>query len=312
MSESTGNIQNTITNSMNQFSSPAEVATNDSGFLTSNGIIAKVVFLIMVIIIFVFLFYLVVSLIGYFSSPSKNPMLIKGQLNGNNGQVIIPQNPANKTSKTIQRSTNETSGIEFTWCVWLKYTGQSAVGTAQLLNPKPDITYSPIFIKGDCTLSSGIVNSYYSVNHGPGAYFYVTDSIHLTILMDTVNTPASKTKLGTSTQIIDISNLPQNQYFHLGIRCQGTNMDTYINGTIIKRQNLGNVPKQNFYDLFVCPKSGFSGYLSNLQYYSRALSVIELNSIYQAGPDTNPFVASKSKDSQITPISTSWFNNFLK
>lgn len=308
MSESTGNIQNTITNSMNQFSSPAEVATKDTGFLTSNGIIAKVVFLIMVIIIFVFLFYLIVSLISYFSTPSKNPMLIKGQLDGNHGQVIIPQNPANKSSKPIHRSNNEMSGIEFTWCVWLKYTGQSVgqpVGNS-------DIKYSPIFIKGDCTLPSSIQKSYCSVNHGPGAYFYVTDSIHLNILMDTVNTPASKTTPDTSTQIIDISNLPHNQYFHVGIRCQGTNIDTYINGTIIKRQNLGNVPKQNFYDLFVCPKDGFPGYLSNLQYYSRALSVIELNSIYQAGPDTNPFVASKSKDKQITPISTSWFNNFLK
>jgi hypothetical protein len=307
MSESAGNIQNTITNSMNQFSSPTEVATKDSGFLTSNGIIAKVVFLIMVIIVFVFLFYLIVSLISYFSTQSKNPLLIKGQLNGNNGQVIIPQNPANKSAKTIERSNNQTTGIEFTWCVWLKYTGQSTTGSSSI----SDITYSPIFVKGDCTLPSN-PNTYSSVNHGPGAYFYVTDTIHLTVLMDTVNSAASQTKLGTSTQIIDISNLPHNQYFHLGIRCQGTNIDTYINGTIIKRQNIGNVPKQNFYDLFVCPKNGFPGYLSNLQYYSHALSVIELNSIYQAGPNTNPFVASKSSDLQITPISTSWFNNFLK
>jgi len=307
MSESTGNIQNTITNTINQFSSPAQVATKDNGFLTSNGIIAKLVFLIMVIIIFVFLFYMITILISYFSTPSANPMLIKGQLNGNNGQVIIPQNPSNKSAKTIQRSNNEMTGIEFTWSVWLKYTGQSTTGSSMPAN----ISYFPIFIKGDCTLPP-VSSSFVSINHGPGTYFYVTDSIHLAILMDTVNSPASKSVVNDSPMIIDISNLPHDQYFHVGIRCQGQDMDTYINGTILKRQNLGNVPKQNFYDLFVSPKNGFPGYLSNLQYYSRALSVIELNSIYQAGPNTNPFVNSSSHDLKITPISTNWFNSFLK
>jgi hypothetical protein len=305
MSEQIQNAQTAVTDTMNQFSSPVEVATTDPGFLNSNGIIAKVVFLIMVIIIFVILFYIIVSLISYFTGPSTNPMLISGQMNGNNGQVVIPQNPANKGSKLIQRSNNEYSGIEFTWSVWLQYTGQSIIGTPS------KIEYKPVFVKGDCTLTS-TDNPLCSVNHGPGVYFYVTDSIHLSILMDTVETPAAQTTLQASAQVIDISNLPHSQYFHLGIRCQGSNIDSYINGTIIKRQNLGNVPKQNFYDIFVCPKNGFPGYVSNLQYFTRALSVVELNTIYQAGPNTSPFMQSGSDGSTVTALSTSWFNSFLR
>jgi hypothetical protein len=306
MSDQTVNA--TVTDTMKQFSSPTQVATTDSSFLDSNGIIAKVVFLIMVVIIFVFLFYIIVSLIGYFSAPSENPLLINGQMNGNNGQIIIPQNPANKGSKTIIRSNNEDTGIEFTWSVWLQYTGQSTSGTSS----PSTITYSPVFVKGDCSLTTSNNTSFCSVNHGPGLYFYVTDSIHLAVLMDTVSTPASKMTINDSTQIIDISNLPVNQYFHLGIRCQGVNIDTYINGTIIKRQNLGNVPKQNFYDVFVCPKNGFPGYLSNLQYFSRALTVVELNTIYQSGPNKKQLVQTGSNGLNVTALSTQWFNNFLK
>jgi hypothetical protein len=305
MSEQIQNAQTAVTDTINQFSSPAEVATSDSSFLNSNGIIAKVVFLIMVIIVFVFLFYVVVSLISYFAGPSTNPIIISGQMNGNNGQVVIPQNPANKGSKMVQRSNNQSGGIEFTWSVWLQYTGQYVKNSNKILE------YYPVFVKGDCSLTS-TTNPLCSTNHGPGVYFYVTDSIHLSILMDTVETPASQTVLQASPQVIDISNLPQSHYFHLGIRCQGSNIDSYINGNIIKRQNIGNVPKQNFYDIFVCPRNGFPGYLSNLQYFDRAISVVEMNTLYQAGPNTTQFIQSGSNGSTVTALSSSWFNSFLR
>lgn len=305
IAETIPNVQSSVTNAMNQFSSPSEVATTDAGFLNSNGIIAKLVFLIMVIIIFVLLFYTVVSLISFFTAPSPNPMLINGQISGNNGQIVIPQNPSNTSSKTLLRSNNQATGIEFTWSVWLQYTGESTQSSTTAVN------YSPVFVKGDCGITSyNKPRTYCSVNNGPGVYFYVDTTIHLSILMDTVNIPAT-TSQGTS-QIIDISNLPQKQYFHLGIRCQGSNIDAYINGTIIKRQNVGNVPKQNFYDIFVCPKNGFPGYLSNLQYFSRALSVVELNTIYQAGPNTKQLIQSGSNGGNVSALSTSWFNSFLK
>ena len=310
MSEQT--VQAAVTDTMNQFSSPSQVATTDSSFLNSNGIVAKIVFLIMVIIVFVILFYIVVSLIGYFSGPSENPMLINGQMNGNNGQTVIPQNPANKSAKTVQRSNNQSTGIEFTWSVWLQYTGQSADDTTSSSTPaNSSVTYHPVFVKGDCSLLN-TRGKFCSINNGPGAYFYVTESIHLSVLMDTIAAPASQMTPNASPQIIDISNLPHKQYFHLGIRCQGTNIDIYINGTVIKRQNIGNVPKQNFYDIFVCPKNGFPGYLSNLQYFSRALSVVELNTIYQSGPNTAQALQNGSNGATVTALSTGWFNSFLK
>lgn len=280
---------------MSDFSSAELLETNDEGFLNSNGIIAKVVFLIMIVILFVVFFYLSLMIMNYFYSTTTKPMLIDGKISGSNYNVIS-QNPANSASKTLFRSNNQETGIEFTWSVWLNYAG-----------PNNDSKYNPVFIKGDAT-QNGV---YGSINNGPGVYFGpgVSDenssSNALYILMDTVTDTAK------SNTIIEIPNLPINTFFHLSIRCQNTFIDVYINGNLVKRQNLGNSPKQNFYDVHVCPHGGFSGELSNLQYFDRSLTVVELNSIVQSGPKLKSITGSSFSPSAINVISTSWYNNFL-
>lgn len=312
MSEPT-NITNTINETVSQFSSPTQVDTTDSTFLNSNGIIAKVVFLIMVILIFIFLFYLIINLISFFSQPSQDPLLINGQIAASTDFKQIPQNPANPNSIRIKRSNNKSNGIEFTWSVWLNYTPPE--GNTPYSNGQ--ITYQPVFIKGDCSQTNGSNTSgYSSINHGPGVYFYNSNddpdtnntTIHLQILMDSIDSP------GIDDPII-IPNLPGNIYFLLNIRCQGSNIDVYINGTIIYRKTLKNVPKQNYYDVNVCPNNGvvhgFPGYLSNLQYYSRALSIVEINSIYKKGPNTKPIMNGGLNSKTFVNFSSNWFNNFI-
>jgi hypothetical protein len=309
MSEpTTGNIMNNpqvaLNNAMSGFSSPQAVETTDKGFLNSNGIIAKVVFLIMVVIIYVILFFIVVNLISYFTSPSGSPLLINGQIDGTK-LVSIPQNPANSSSKPIMRSNNRATGIEFTWAVWLNYADSIS-----------ENKYSPVFVKGDISTPN---LPYCSINHGPGVYFGKkinsadtvsrTDNV-LYILFDTPTTSAIASE--DSPSIIVIPNLPVNTYFHLAIRCQNTYIDIYINGTLVKRQNLMNVPKQNYYDLHVCPNGGFNGKLSNLQYFDKSLTVVEINSIVQYGPNQRDMISGSAYTvSMPNIISTSWYNSFL-
>lgn len=286
-----------ITDTMNTFTSPAEVNTTDSGFLNSNGIVAKIVFLILVIVIFLVLFFLIVKLIGYFSAPSAFPMLVNGQIQGSQTKQIV-QNPADSSSKLIARSNNQTTGIEFTWSVWLNFQGSTS--TTQ---------YSPAFVKGDVSKPSN--SPYCSINHGPGVYFGMkgTQSENqLFILMDTIDTPATQ----NPELVINVSNgIITDNYFHLAIRCQSTYIDIYINGNIIIRKNLPNVPKQNYYDVVACPSPGFNGLLSNLQYFNKALSVIEINRIVQSGPNTSLLNQKAFNPSSINAISTSWFSSFI-
>jgi hypothetical protein len=186
------NPQTTLNNTISEFSSPQTVETTDKGFLDSNGIIAKLVFLILVVIIFILLFFLIVNLIGYFTASPSNPLLVNGQINANK-LVSISQNPANSSSKLIIRSNNRPTGIEFTWSVWLNY--QDSIS---------DKKYSPVFVKGDISDSIG---EYCSINHGPGVYFGKKGpgSNTLFILMDTASQSATK---NSPVSIIQIPNLP--------------------------------------------------------------------------------------------------------
>ena len=299
--EALSNATASVSETMDSFSNPAEVQTTNSSFLDSNGIIAKVVFLIMVVLVFLLLFFLIVKLIGYFAQAPANPMLVDGQINGTK-QMMISQNPANKASKTIARSNNKATGIEFTWSVWLRISNNTA---SSIVTPN---WHNPIFVKGDASLTNNGTNKFASLNNGPGVYFgKPSDPNHLYILMDTVDTPA----IESPALVIDISNLPTD-YFHLAIRCQNTYIDAYINGNLVKRQNLMNVPKQNYYDVAVCPMNGFNGLLSNLQYFSSALSVIDINSIVRKGPNTKDITQASYTSNSVNAISTAWYNSFIQ
>ena len=290
-------------NTMAQFSSPESVETTNASFLDSNGIIAKMSFLIMIAIIFVVLFFIIVKLIGFFVSSSQNPLLLNVQINASTKTIIIPQNPKNTSSAMIARSNNRDTGIEFTWSVWLNFAGGDKSSGDTISK------YRPVFVKGDCSIQNP--SDYCSINHGPGVYFgraSDNNSNTLHILMDTVTDQASK---NISVPIITVPNIPLNNYFLLAIRCQNTYIDVYINGTIVKSQNLFNVPKQNYYDVHICPSGGFPGILSNLQYFTKALSVIEINTIFQTGPNMKDVSTASYTTPGMNTLSTAWYNSFL-
>ena len=102
--------------------SSASVVEGSKDFLESNSWVAKIAFLLMVIIGFAILFRLMVALISWLFSPSGKVILVDGYINGSDS-TIISQNPDIKKSITVVRSINEKTGIEFTWSVWLFFNG---------------------------------------------------------------------------------------------------------------------------------------------------------------------------------------------
>jgi hypothetical protein len=103
--------------------------------------------------------------------------------------------------------------------------------------------------------------------------------------MDTVSRP-SVNENTPSTEIIDVPNIPLKKWFHLAIRCQNKYIDVYINGLVVKRTNLVNVPLQNYDNIQVCGNGGYNGKLSNLIYHSRALNIVDINGTVSSGPNT--------------------------
>lgn len=258
-----GARMNTTSSSQSGFKDfgSASVVEGSKDFLESNSWVAKIAFLLMVIICFAILFRLMVALITWLFSPSGKVVLVNGYINGSDS-TIISQNPDIKKSITVVRSINEKTGIEFTWSVWLFFNGFTN-----------DTTYHHVFNKGNKEpKSDGII----SPNNAPGLYINPKyDGIR--VIVNSFNDPFSDT--------IDINDLPIAKWMNIVIRIQGKNCDVYVNGRLTRRRIMKDVVKQNYDDVNICLNGGFSGYLSNLTYYNNAISIAEIQDILVSGPN---------------------------
>ncbi len=234
-------------------------------FLDSNSIVAKVAFLLLLVIVFVLLLRLGVYIMSWAFAPNKNPKLVSGMKDAKK-YTIIQQNPALSSSKPVLRSVNQQDGIEFTYSTWI-YIDDLQYGKGQ---------YRHIFHKGnDNIVTSGKNVGLNFPNNGPGLYIHPTKNA-LVVIMNTFS--------NINEEII-VSDIPLNKWINVIIRVEGNNVDIYINGTIVMRHVLKDVPKQNYGDVYVNMNGGFSGFLSDLWYHDYALNTTEILTIVQDGPN---------------------------
>lgn len=272
-----------VSQSLQNFGSRTSTSITNAEFLSTNSIVAKTVFILLLLIAFLILFRIGVFLMEYFFLANKNPFLYgKGIISGTKA-FVISTNPNVSNHISLPRSNNKTTGLEFTWSLWLNFTN-SNISTGS-----PNVFHN-IFNVGNKTYDA--VTGIATVNNAPGVYMIQdteqdTNTNHafsgyakLRILMDEESQ--------SNTPSIDVENLPYNKWFHVAIRLENTVMDVYINGLLTQRTTFDAVPKQNFYDVNVCQNGGFNGYMSNLQYFSRALNVFDINSIIFWGPSLTP------------------------
>ena len=321
---STG-LRDNISNSVKEFGSK-DASTLGNEFMSSNTIVAKFVFLILVLIVFMILFNLGLYIITWFSVPSKDPYVVKGLINGNSYKVI-PQNPKESDAVTIHRSNNENKGIEFTWAVWLKRNQTKEINTHK--------SYQHIFTKGDGDAIEDASNSTITttrqgrtdMGNGPGVYFFndisgningITtgdvdkreyNKIHIFMDLETTTSDSYDKADNTSNNIpttstIEIEDLPIGKWFHLAIRVENKVMDVYVNGTLSKRTLLESFPKQNFDDIKVCGYGGFDGNLSDLRYFDNGLNVFQIMNITQKGPN---MTSNDKKMDSYDYLSNSWY-----
>ena len=269
-SENAKNTLSSTLDSAKSFLPPAPIPTNGSSFslsdytvmssefLESNSLIARAAFVLLVVFTFFVLLRLLTGLIKYFINRSADPVkLIDGMVQ----DATVSQGPfiQGGVGKTIFRSNDEETGIEFTWAVSL-YVKDFTTSTKKFLH---------VFSKGSVpTISSNTAtpNEIKTINQAPGLYINtVTNS--LVINMDTFN---------NTTTTLEIPQLPHNKWINVIIRCKNTTIDVYINGQLAKSTILQNVPKQNYGSVYACFDTGFAGSISNLWYYKHALSINEI------------------------------------
>lgn len=267
-------------------------SSNTMAFFQSNTMVAKFAFLILILFAFVFILRIGTSLLAWLFSPSNSPTLIKGMKDAKQ-MVIIPQDPNQNNSIPILRSNNERDGIEFTWSVWLWINDLTYL----------DGQYRHIFHKGNDQINfgSGEGAGLNYPNNAPGVYISPNKN-SIAVIMNSFNK--------INEQII-IDDIPVKKWVNLIIRCEGRNVDVYINGTLTRRHILDSVPRQNYGDVFVSMNGGFDGYLSQLQYFNYALGVSKIQSIIKDGP--NMKMESTDFDQAKPPyLSTRWYFTGVK
>ena len=273
VTESISSAQAGVQSGLEDFSKSANLEEAGTDFLSANGLLAKLVFIILVLVAFMILMKVGISILGYMLGPWSNPYLINGSLGGST-TATIKQNPRDENSAIIMRSNDRNKGIEFTWSVWLFVNEGN--GTDMPKN---------IFVKGDEQFNTDRIN----LLNGPGLYLDNDDTdmgtYKLVVKIDTMN----------DVETANINGIPINKWFHVAIRMQNKVLDTYINGVVTDRMNLTSLPKQNFNNVTIHGNNGYSGSTSNLRYYNYALNVFEINNVVMFGPDLSP--SSLSADS---------------
>ena len=284
ISNSISDAKNSVNQSMDQFSSTNAM---DAGkeFLQSNSLIAKFGFIILVLFGFLFLFRIGMVLISTLMSPVSSPYLVKGLITGT--EAIRVQQDSRTSNAIVNYSENQPTGLEFTYSVWIILNSSNNTGK-----------YSHIFNKGIMDASNIRTNGVNNMSNAPGLYVKGNDdgTNTLRVYMDTFSKTGPISNIDEQRTTMDISGIPYNKWVNVIIRVQNRILDIYVNGVLTQHKDLGYVPKQNFGDVYVCQNGGFSGKLSDLRYYAKALNVFEINGVVGWGPNLSTSPSASGQD----------------
>ena len=296
MSQSMNNARESFNKTVSEVSAQ-DITDAGKDFINSNSLVAKFVFLILILIVFMVLLNLGIYLILYFTKPDKQPYLIKGLVAGSS-RKFIPQDPKTGTAVRIYRSNNENRGLEFTWSVWLKRNSLPNDTQDQAMDNTKE--YEHIFSKGKFQPE---VNGITTIGNSPGVYFKGNDPNvnKILIRMDTVVNDT----LTNHFEEVEIDDIPLRRWFHLAIRVENKIMDIYINGVVTKRVVFTKLPKQNYEGVYVNHNGGFDGALSDLRYFDSGLNVFQILNIVTAGPDLRS--ADDDKNKNYDYLANSWY-----
>lgn len=276
---------------LNEFKSP-DVVSGSKSFLDSNSYVAKAAFLILTVIIFVYILRACVAIIGFLFSPNSSPYLLNGMVDGNVGNMRIPQDPSQANAVTIIRSANDAVGIALTWSVWIYIKQKGVVPSAEAGK------WRHVFNKGSATaITTNPNKGIMTPNNGPGLYLK-DDYSAIRVVMSTFN---------TSDKSIDVANIPINKWFNVIIRVENTDLDVFINGDLAQRLPLESVPFQNYGDVNVAINNGFNGVMSSLRYYNTALGTRAIANIVSEGPNLKAIGASGGAPGLTDYLSMRWF-----
>lgn len=245
------------------------------------GIIPQILYgLALVVALYLVLLFIEV-IYRYINRLSMNrTVLLPNTYNIEDRSITIAQNPNIKGSKTVNLSSNERSGVEFSYSFYI-YVHPSTF--------RQELGLLHIFHKG------------YSQQFpllAPGVYMR-SDTNTLRVYMNTYK---------TWNNYVEVENIPVGKWVHVVVVCKELSLEIYINGNLAKKLPFdGFAPYQNYediccfsqrritmknsivpstdqtgFDVFGCMK----GMISRLNYFSYALCYAEIQQLMNEGPSS--------------------------
>ena len=280
----TGNISSGAS-SFDSFKSNKAV-NGTKEFLESNSLVAKIAFLLLVLVVFVIAVRFGAQFLSWVFSYNGSPYLFNGMVDAKT-MMVIPQDPNVSGAIPVIRSDDQAQGVEFTYSVWM-FIDDLVYQQGQ---------YRHVFHKGndDINFSTSPMGMNHP-NNGPGLYI-APNTNALVVVMNTFN--------DIQEEVI-IDDIPINKWVCVQIRVQNHQLDVYINGKLAKRLIMKGVPKQNYGDVYVAMNGGFSGYMSELRYFNYGLGTAEIQRIVDNGPNLQ-MSGSQITSSMPRYLSLRWF-----
>jgi hypothetical protein len=245
------------------------------------GIIQEILFGLALIVALYLVLLFVEIIYKYVNRISMNRTeLLPYTYNIEDKSIVIPQNPNISGSKPVHLSSNERSGIEFSYTFYMNVHPSAF---------RQEYGLCHIFHKGYSSQFPLLA---------PGVYMR-SDTNTLRIYMNTYK---------TWNNYVEVENIPVGKWVHVAIVCTENSLEVYINGNLAKKLSFdGFAPYQNYedincfsqrritmkhsivpstdengFDVFGCVK----GMLSRLNYFSYALCYAEIQKIMSDGPST--------------------------
>ena len=275
----------------------------------SDSILARVTFIIIVIIVFFILLRIGILILGLINEPSKNPVIMNGMQSGNTSKKFNV-NPNKANSTPIFRSDNQHAGLEFTWSVWIHV--EDTMDNEELHH---------VFHKGEITQHNSA--SYFDIN-GPGMYLKTTNNsgtsqLDLHVLMDVHDRPAKSADHDDLK--MEITSLSLNKWINIIIRGKHDTIDLFVGGVLVKRQKFMEVLKQNYGHVYVgqeltrmtdsTSQRGFPGKISGLSYFNYAIGTTKILEIQKMGPNLTHLGKEDYKYTLDNIFSNVWYSGQL-
>ena len=260
--------------------------TNASYMNGSNGsgtIVGQVIYGLMYVGILFLVFMFVELMYKYWNRLSINRTVLVENTITSDKTIVIPQNPNISGSNTVNLSSNERTGVEFSYSFYLNVNPSTFNGADQTTG------LYHIFHKGYSSQFPLLA---------PGVYMR-SDQNTLRVYMNTYK---------TWNNYIDVENIPVSKWVHVVLVCKEHSLEIYVNGNIAKKMSFdGFSPYQNYQDIccfsnrrILLSKSkvtslgdsdlnilgAMKGMMSRLTYFNYGLSYSEIQQLMNQGPSS--------------------------